>query len=172
MPFDATGFRPPKVTVLPPTLREPSHDARLPPVVPERRGGEPPRRVHIIIEIEDRRRPPVRRRGGILWWIVAFGLIALAAHAQPVEWHSYPFGSGTNYTGTDQQGRDCWGAALAFTRIARRVDAAGRDRPAVPNVPRFVRHASDINETGAAETVCGLGICPEQSQHGSRSWSP
>jgi hypothetical protein len=28
------------------------------------------------------------------------------AHAQPTEWRSYPFGSGTNYTGTDRQGRE------------------------------------------------------------------
>jgi hypothetical protein len=67
MPFDPAGFRQPNVTVLPPVLREPGHDVRLPPTVPERGGGEPPRRVHIIIEIAlrgivDRRRPPVRRR--------------------------------------------------------------------------------------------------------------
>jgi hypothetical protein len=108
MPFDATGFRKPTVTVLPPSLRESGFDARLPPVVPER-GGEPPRRVHIVIEIEDRRRPPVRRRGGILWWLLALMVLALAAHAQPTMWRSYPFGSGTNYSGTDQRGREWTG---------------------------------------------------------------
>ena len=30
----------------------------------------------------------------------------------------------------------------------------------------FVRHASEINETGAAETVCALGVCRETSQYG------
>jgi hypothetical protein len=32
---------------------------------------------------------------------VALMVLALAAHARPTEWRSYPFGSGTNYHGTD-----------------------------------------------------------------------
>jgi hypothetical protein len=35
----------------------------------------------------------------------------------------------------------------------------------------FVRHASEINETGAAETVGALGVCRERPQYGYRSWS-
>jgi hypothetical protein len=33
--------------------------------------------------------PPRRTRGALWWWIAAFGLIALAAHAQPTESRSY-----------------------------------------------------------------------------------
>jgi hypothetical protein len=32
---------------------------------------------------------------------VALMVTALAAHPQPVEWRSYPFGSGSNSYGTD-----------------------------------------------------------------------
>jgi hypothetical protein len=124
MPFDPAGFRPPNVTVLPPVLRELGHDVRLPPVVPERRGGEPPRRVHIVIEIVDRRQPQRRPSpiGTVLLWLfVLSAALALfgctTAHAQdtlrvPTEWRSYPFGSGTNSYGTDRQGREWTGRSF------------------------------------------------------------
>jgi hypothetical protein len=131
MPFDATGFRKPTVTVLPPSLREPAHDVRISPVVPER-GGEPPRRIHIVIEIVDRHRPMRHPRSALWWWIVAFGLIALAAHAQepPREWRSYPFGSGTNSYGTDRQGREWIGRSfdVGSHTITVITDPAGRER--------------------------------------------
>jgi hypothetical protein len=65
MPFDTTKLRQPTITVLPQT---------------ERDGG--PRRIRVEIEIVDRRTPP-RRRPSVLWWLLAFLLLALAAHAQP-----------------------------------------------------------------------------------------
>jgi hypothetical protein len=133
MPFDATGFRKPTVTVLPPALREPGHDVRLPPVVPERRGGEPPRRVHIVIEVRLRPAPRHRPRSALLWWAVAFAVIALAAHAQPTEWRSYPFGSGTNYTGTDAQGRE-W--------TARSFPIGGTTYTTIPGPDGRERHCS------------------------------
>jgi hypothetical protein len=53
--------------------------------------------------------PPRRRRSSLWWWLGALLLIGLAAHAQPSEWRSYPFGSGTNYYGRDAQGREWTG---------------------------------------------------------------
>lgn len=53
-----------------------------------------------------------------------------------------------------------------FTAARCRVDRVSRNSSAVPNGPRFVRHASEINSTGTAETVCALGICLEMSQCG------
>jgi hypothetical protein len=98
MPFD-----PARVTVLPPSLREPQQ----PPVVPERGDGGGPRRVHIEI-IVHLPAPPRRRRPALWWWLVALLLIALAAHARPVqEWPCYPFGNGENCHGADQHGREC-----------------------------------------------------------------
>jgi hypothetical protein len=126
MPFDPVGFRQPKVTVLPPTLRALGHDVRLPPVVPERRGGEPPRRVHIVIEVRLPAPPRHRPRTAFWWWAVALTMIALAAHAQPTEWRSYPFGSGTNYTGTDAQGREWTGRSYDLGGVTY-FDAAGPD---------------------------------------------
>jgi hypothetical protein len=70
-------------------------------------------------------------RGGILWWWpVTLMVLALAAHAQPTEWRSYPFGSATNYSGTDQQGRE-WTARsydLASTTYTTIKDPTGRER--------------------------------------------
>jgi hypothetical protein len=61
--------------------------------------------VQIVVEVR-LPAPSGRTTGALWWWIVAFGLIALAAHAQPTKWRSYPFGSGVNSTGTDRQGRE------------------------------------------------------------------
>jgi hypothetical protein len=55
MPFDATGLRRPKVTVLQPSL-VPTESGE---------GGGPPR-VHIEIVVHQP--PPPRRRGSALWW--------------------------------------------------------------------------------------------------------
>jgi hypothetical protein len=41
-------------------------------------------------------------------------VLALAAHAQPTEWRSYPFGSGVNTTGTDQQGDEGFGDVVGL----------------------------------------------------------
>jgi hypothetical protein len=114
VPFDATGLRQPKVTVQPPSL-----------VRTERGSGGDPRRVHIEIVVH-LPAPPQRRRGGILWWLLAFLLIALAAHAQPHEWRAYPFGSGWNYYGTDAQGHEWTGHS--FTNGGTEYfDATGPD---------------------------------------------
>jgi hypothetical protein len=52
---------------------------------------------------------PARRRGCALGWsLFALMRLALAAHAQPTEWRSYPFGSRTNYYDTDEHGRREW----------------------------------------------------------------
>jgi hypothetical protein len=94
MPFDPTPLHRigDRVTVLPPT--------------PPERGGSPRRPVHIVVEVRLPAPPRHRPRAALWWWAVALAMIALAAHAQPVEWRSYPFGSGVNSTGTDAQGRE------------------------------------------------------------------
>lgn len=85
MPFD-----PARVTILPPSLREPVQ----PPVIPER-GGDDPRRVHVEIVVH-MPAAPKRRRGALWWWLLALMVLALAAHAQQPtgEWRTYPFGGG------------------------------------------------------------------------------
>jgi hypothetical protein len=45
--------------------------------------------------------------------LAALIVLALAAHAEPWEWRSYPFGAGWNYYGTDRQRRE-W-TAHGFT---------------------------------------------------------
>jgi hypothetical protein len=95
MPFDTTGRRQPTITVLPPQ--------------PPERGG-PPLRIHVQIELVDRRPPGGWRRprfGVLKLLLVLILLVAIfgcSAHAQPTSWSSYPFGSGTNYSGTDARG--------------------------------------------------------------------
>jgi hypothetical protein len=42
----------------------------------------------------------------------------------------------------------------------------------VLNARRFVRHTSEIDETGAAETVCRLEVCRESSQRARPRRSP
>jgi hypothetical protein len=83
-PASPTGFRPPRVTVLPPTLV---------PMEPGEGGG--PGRVHIEVVVH-LPSPPARRRSSALWWwLLALMFIAVAAHAQPAEWRSYEFGNCT-----------------------------------------------------------------------------
>jgi hypothetical protein len=106
MPFDPANVR-----ILPPALREPVQ----PPAVPERGGGDPRRPVHIKIVVH-LSPPPRRRRSSLWWWLAALMVLALAAHSHPTEWHSYPFGNGTNYSGTDQQGQQWTVAALNYGR--------------------------------------------------------
>jgi hypothetical protein len=92
MPLDATNFRKPIVTAVPDRRQsEPVHIIPVPPVPPERGGGDP-RRLHIVVEV---RLPPPRRRPttALWWWAVALTMVALAAHAQPATWESYDLGS-------------------------------------------------------------------------------
>jgi hypothetical protein len=96
MPFDPTGLRPPKVTVLPPSLAPwkaagNRHGARC-----TSRGV-----VHLPA-------PPRRTAAEFWWWLIAFALIARAADPQPTpaEWRCSPI-SGTSYcNGADQRGRE------------------------------------------------------------------
>jgi hypothetical protein len=106
MPFDSTNFRSANIRLAPAMLRESGHDVRLPPAAPNRRGGGGPRRVHIVIEVRLPAPPRHRSRIALWWWFVALMVVALAAHAQPTEWRSYPFGSGVNSYGTDAKGRE------------------------------------------------------------------
>jgi hypothetical protein len=86
MPFDPANVR-----ILPPVLREPGREARLPPVAPPREPErrEPPRRLHIEIVVRlpgiapPPQRPPRRWRSpsSLWWWAMAFVLGVLIAHA-------------------------------------------------------------------------------------------
>jgi hypothetical protein len=129
MPFDATGFRQPRVTVLPPT----------PPDPPERGGGEPRQRIHLMIEIVQRQ-PPQRATGGgyrfgtLTLWLLIIGLLAAlagcgtAAQAQPQSWSSYKLGGTTIYNGTDSNGGQWNGSAydLGSTTYSQFVRPDGK----------------------------------------------
>jgi hypothetical protein len=62
--------------------------------------------VHVVIEVRLPAPPRHRARTALWWWFVALIVVALAAHAQPTEWRSHPFGSGVNSYGTDAKGRE------------------------------------------------------------------
>jgi hypothetical protein len=71
-----------------------------------------------------------RASGWTEWWLLALMVLAFAAHAQPTEWRSYPFGSGTNYTGTDRQGREWTGRSydVGGTTYTTITDPNDRER--------------------------------------------
>jgi hypothetical protein len=78
------------------------------------------------------RRSDRRSRAGewTEWWLLALMVLAFAAHAQPTEWRSYRLGSVTNYSGTDQNGRQ-WTARsydLGSTTYSTITDPDGRER--------------------------------------------
>jgi hypothetical protein len=117
MPFDTTNLHRPTVTSLPPQ--------------PPERGGGGPLRIHVQIDITDRRAsraaPP---RFGVLKLLLVLILLAAIfgcqAHAQPSTWDSYPFGSGTNYSGTDAKGGQ-WTGRSYQNGGTTYFDAAGPD---------------------------------------------
>jgi hypothetical protein len=108
MPFDPANVR-----ILPPMLKDVG--LTLDPFPPERGGGDPRRQVRITIEGHVPAPPTRRRSSALWWWVTALTVLALAAHAQPTEWHSYPFGNGTNYSGTDARGGQWTGRSFDFT---------------------------------------------------------